>query len=510
MAIDPGIFAQANQPTVPLANPLLQLQQLVQTQDAINKNRLFQGTTGAGQAMQQAIDPATGQLDPGRLGQLVRNLPPEQAAAVAPALAAAATNKGQQLENQTADFGLKLKQVQAMRGTLATLSADPELTQGAVLAGMGKLIDQGLATHSGMAAQLSDMPSDPAALRQWARMHALQMQDAATQLQTLAGRNVTVDQGPVQQPFVERSAFLGGGLSPAGPGVEMGLSPSELARPTPLAPTATGAPRTGTAGQFLQEAGAPLPGPNRPSYGLPPSLRNPARAAPATAPGAAPGGAPGIVSGLPPAQQSALESTGRSSADQFAGYSKAGADAQSQSAILGSMLSDAQRFDTGMDYKNQAATFVTRQAPAIGRLLGIDPGKVEAKEGFDKLASQIANAQGAGSDARLAVFQAANPSSHLSPGGLDMIIRQLQGNSDYLQAKANLAASYPNKADAQGFESQIRQQLDPRAFAFDRMQPAQREAFIKGQSPEDQKQIRTAYRNAGRLGLLASGWRPAQ
>ena len=54
MSLDPSIFAQANKPSVALADPMQQLQQAATAQNAVNANRLFQAQQARGQLAQQA------------------------------------------------------------------------------------------------------------------------------------------------------------------------------------------------------------------------------------------------------------------------------------------------------------------------------------------------------------------------------------------------------------------------------------------------------------------------
>ncbi len=112
----------------------------------------------------------------------------------------------------------------------------------------------------------------------------------------------------------------------------------------------------------------------------------------------------------------------------------------------------------------------------------------------------MANAQGAGSDARLNVNVAANPHQELSPQGVDLMVRQLQGNEDYLQARAKLAANY--QGSNKKFESEIGAKVDPRAFQYARMQPEQRRAYDKSLSDTDRKTVQGSYNYAHGLGLF--------
>lgn len=96
--------------------------------------------------------------------------------------------------------------------------------------------------------------------------------------------------------------------------------------------------------------------------------------------------------------------------------------------------------------------------------------------------------------------QGANPSSHLSPAGVDLIIRQLRGNADYLTARAQLAATYPDQTDRAGFETKIGANLDPRVFQYARMTPQQKSTFY--QAMPNKAEFQQAYRYAAQNSLI--------
>ena len=145
------------------------------------------------------------------------------------------------------------------------------------------------------------------------------------------------------------------------------------------------------------------------------------------------------------------------------------------------MLGDTAQFTTG------PGADAIQRLRQVGQRLGIpvDKDATSASESFNKLAAQIASQQGAGSDARLAVAATANPHADLSPSGVDLILRQLRGNEDYLGARAKLAAAWPDKADRTTFEDQKGSMLDPRTFQYDRMTPAQKATFFKSLPDKD-------------------------
>lgn len=185
----------------------------------------------------------------------------------------------------------------------------------------------------------------------------------------------------------------------------------------------------------------------------------------------------------------------KNSPPQFQKELDEGVKAVSQSAMLGNMLADAANFVPGSD-ADTVQRFTSRfqyWAPNLARAFGIDPGTPAAKEGFDKIAAQIENAQGAQSDKRMEVVQAATPHSSMTAEGVDQIIRQLQGNSDYLQYRAKMAASYPKQYDYRGFQQDV-QQLDPRVFQLTRMTDQQRIRYWASLDSSAQKELGAAIR----------------
>lgn len=221
-------------------------------------------------------------------------------------------------------------------------------------------------------------------------------------------------------------------------------------------------------------------------------------APPQTPPAAppAPQNATGLVSGAPgPAQAAYLAQRGGASQAAFQGYAADGDKAVQQAATLGNMLADTSQFTTGPGASTlkQFQATLQRISPALASKFGISPDAIAANESFNKLAAQLADAQGAGSDARLSVNVDANPHQDLSPAGADLVIRQLQGNADYKKAKAALASAYPDQTNSTAFEGSIRQNLDPRAFQFARLTPAQKVTYAQSLSKQDLPAVQSAY-----------------
>jgi hypothetical protein len=164
------------------------------------------------------------------------------------------------------------------------------------------------------------------------------------------------------------------------------------------------------------------------------------------------------------------------------------------------MLADTAQFTTG-----PLAGIVGKVRNLAGNLgLNINAEAQSSKESFNKLAAGLANAQGAGSDARMNVNISANPHEELSPAGVDMILRQLQGNADYIRARASLAAKYPDKQNYPAFQQSIKD-LDPRVFQLTRMTGDQRTTYWKSLDDQTQKQLDAAGKKAKDMGVLGGG-----
>lgn len=484
MAYDAGIFDQANRPTVALKSPFEVMGQAADVQNKLNSIRQTTAQRAVGEAYQQATGP-DGTLDVNKLRTIISQDPRA-------ALSAQDANMNAQSLG-VSKLGMAARQNQYAGQALgAVLDLPDEQLPDGVVQAVQRARTAGLIDDTGALKLMGQFPDDPAKLRTRLRQVQLGLQDPGAQQGQIYGTPTEQRTGPNLVAGVTASAARGGGFA-GSTSTPLGLDLATATSPTTIGTTPKGAPITGTRSQFIDAATSQTSpfGTGR----MPTALLNPNR------PGAA-ATRPGVVTGLGPAQEAAQTATGDASAKAFAGITDQGLAAQGQSATLGNMLADAGQFDSGMTKANDFRTFVTRQAPGVARAFGVDPDKVTANESFDKLAAQIAGAQGAGSDARLAVAQSGNPSSHLSKGGVDQILRQLQGNADYNQARSRLAAGYADKSDRSGFEAGPAQKLDPRAFQFQRMTAAQKTSYVNALSPADRDRVRASYNYAVAAGLI--------
>lgn len=257
--------------------------------------------------------------------------------------------------------------------------------------------------------------------------------EAAQKVEWIDNKGVT-QQGTMQEWSRQR------GLGIAGPG-----------QPTPV-------------GGSVAPGGNPLLGPLAPGVNGQPDLAG--RPSPNT------------VSGPTPGVVEAGKETGGSSAQRFQAISDQGVVSRQQAGLLGNIQAEVENYTPG-----KGADVIKDFKSILTRLNILNPEGIKSlasQESVDKIANQLADALGVGSDARLHVQQGANPSSHNSPEGLKLIVNQLLGSADYVQARARLAAEYPDKGKIQNFENDIGSKLDPRVFQYDRLTPEQAQEYVKG------------------------------
>jgi hypothetical protein len=277
---------------------------------------------------------------------------------------------------------------------------------------------------------------------------------------------------------------LGTGRYPTLPPALVG---TPTAPTTPAAPTTPLAPATPTA----------LPTPPAPVGTQPPGT--PVAIPPPTPTATvSPYDRPSIGTGA--AEEEQIKAAG----PRFDAEIAAGTQAQGQHALLANMLANSSQFATG-PYANTIANWRARLAPVFN----VDEKALTGAQDFQKLAAQLALQQagsiGAGSDSRFAVTQTANPHAELSPGATDLIIRQLQGNADYLQARSKLAQGWKgSRGDYNGFTSSLTD-MDPRVFQYGRMTDPQKVDYFKSMEPRAQRAFMRAHKWAEDQGLLSGG-----
>lgn len=341
----------------------------------------------------------------------------------------------------------------------------------------------------------------------------------------LAPSPVTVDQGLNLGVFNRGAPGTQGQgqLTPAG-SVPLGAGPGTQGAPVQWKDP-SGAEHFGTWAQYNVELGngrvngpavsvAPgaAPGGGQPgalfggSNGRYPS--NPALRAPGAATASPPPAPAPSFTGPSPGTVAAGVTTGTQSAEKFQNVAAEGTAAKEQDAVLANMQNDLQNFASGPGAHN----YNELQKVIQGWIPGANNAfktKIAAQESFDKLANQLVTTASPGSDARQAVIQGATPNSAQSPEGVDFILRQLRGMTDYKLARANLAAGAPNKGDYAGWQSTAGNSLNPAVFQFARLTPEQKATYLNGipagSQRESFKQQYLAAQRAGFYGVNNGG-----
>lgn len=201
------------------------------------------------------------------------------------------------------------------------------------------------------------------------------------------------------------------------------------------------------------------------------------------------------ISRLSPGDQKLIDSSG----EQFNAHAGAAAESRGRLATLSNMLNDTSQFTAGPLAGIKGA--LRGIAIQLG-IPGIDVEAQTARDSFNKLAAGITAQQGARSDKQLSISGVANPHETLSDASVDFILRQLQGNEDYVQTLARLAQQFPSKWNYPGFVDSVRQ-MDPRVFQYERMTDPQKQTWFKAMAPRDQAAFQRAHKWAEDKGLIS-------
>lgn len=505
--------AIANPATI---NPLAAASAAADTATRIYQAKAAQADNAWGNALQQATDPNTGQVDYGK-AQAIASQDPTARQGMLKALGDTSVYTTQQLERNATQNKIAN---QTLAGVLKL--PDDQLGQG-VIEGTQRLMSMGLLrpdqAHNVL---LSLNGSNPQVLRSqleqmWRGTMSPEQQQTATYgnvgSQTGPGGNTI---GTVQQTTGPNAGAVS---VPEQQGAPQGLGARELDAPF-VYKGPKGEEITTTLRQFYKDHGMAVPGAATGAAGLPSSLHNPAKAQPA--PGPAPSGGqpapspnapaptpnvnqPGgpVVTSPAPAELDRQKQAATQSAQRFQGEADNDVQAQTQLSQLGNMQSSLAQFTSGSgaDRTLDVKRAIQSWGPAaLSKAFGITPESIASQEDFTKLANQISLAQqNAGSDSRMNISVAANPHAGLSPEGADLIIRQLQGNADYLRARAKLAANYGgDRTDYPGFQASIAK-LDPRAFQLMRMTPEQQKTYFNSLNPKAQTELKQSWRDTQAL-----------
>ena len=201
-------------------NPMAQVAQFAQAQNALNQNKLFQAQMAIGPILQQSIDPNTGQPDFNKAFTLAAQNP-----ATAPA-ASGLLQMGIERGLTQQETALKALDIAGKRygaiGNAAASLADlgTNITQKDVVGKMADLYGAGVLDKSTMMSTLANLPPDGVNLANWAKGMAFQAMGAKDTMAQVYGsygeRNaLTSTQGPDGQPQLTPQSQV---TAPTGPG----------------------------------------------------------------------------------------------------------------------------------------------------------------------------------------------------------------------------------------------------------------------------------------------------
>ncbi|GBR01993.1 hypothetical protein ACFFGF_04745 [Asaia lannensis] len=221
-------------------------------------------------------------------------------------------------------------------------------------------------------------------------------------------------------------------------------------------------------------------------------------------------GNPGYQAAPAAGQTEAIAATAKAGAEGANALMQASANRNDRMAMLGNMASDLEGFTSGPGrerWRNIEATWNNWTPYSVHS----GESEIEKAQSFNKWAQNLANAQsqalGTGTDSKLAAAVHASPNSSLQDSTNRLMIHQLQGNEDAINAKAQAwKSSGLQPAQFQQWNQQFSQSFDPRAFQMIRMTPAERTTYIEGLKKSGQfDELKKNYNAMAAAGLVPDG-----
>lgn len=517
-------------------DPVARLGQLAQTGNALMQNKLmneqFNSRQAIGQAAVGAIDPATGHFSPDNFRQRMTQNPLSQFMSME-ALGQAAQLDLQQEALMAQQAQLGMLRLNNLRQAIGGLIARQNVTDEDVINEIGRLASLPASERPftpTMAAQvLATMPRDPAQRREWlisqmARTDAglAHLQNLLPQAQLLpyGGGTMGVAVDPLRGT-VAPSGFV----QPNTPSPEQDNQLVEVTTPdgrrvfvrnADLMPTRPGAappgqrpaatPGTPPGAPPLAPPGATLPAPSAGPLGTGRFPSAPTGAAP-TAPGQP-------LAALSPSEVAAQGVTGQAGGQSVARLNAAAQQVPQMEALLANADSLIRNFEPGpgADWQKWFQATFNRNVPLL-RSLGVefDPNRIASQEEFNKITSQIAQAQfnalgGTGTDNQLASTAATSPSEVLTRYGNQGIIAMLRGNNQALKVQQQAWQQWARQNGAgperySEFTAWWNNNFDPRVFTAAYAPASMRRQMVNAMSTDEYKQYEQRFREA-----LVNGW----
>jgi hypothetical protein len=449
--IDTSIYKTPEQ-----QNPLLQLGQLIQLNNAQTQGQISQETLNrltsdraVGGAFQQAVSP-DGSVDVNKLGALIAK-DPRAAYGASQGLVTANSLKGGQIANQQAGTNLGITRQGQISNGLAGLGSKPDLSPDDAIGFLNNQVKAGVIPPERgqqIAGEIAALGNDRRKLREYVFNHYA----------TVTG-------------------------------------PAAVA-PTQVGVNNEGAPVIGTAGGLVRATTA--------------STANPAGVGGKAAP-------TGITVGLAPGDAEARAGTQKASSEQGIKLQTQAEGIPTRKGMLANLEDAIDHFKPGKgaEWENVAKNFANRNI--LPTAFQFDPKSIASQEEFNKQATQLAQQQfqalgGTGTDSQLSSAFKSNPNSELSKMGNKNIIQLLKGNEDALAAKN---AEWQKWKETNGpgsydkFQQKFNETYNPRVYQAQYMTPDQIQDMRKNMSEKDQAQFLKDYQALKRQGHITFGGKPS-
>jgi hypothetical protein len=509
MPVDTSMYDHWVQPATP-ANPLQTMGQAASIQNVLNQNKLFQqeynSKLGLSQIYKEAVDPATGQLDPNKVNRLLAD--PQASGNITLGLPQAIQNSQEAQQRQNAisaqQITLAKQHFDTLESYVAPLAANPNVTSKDILGSMSQAISLGHVDPKTAAGLYSSLPRDQqgnideSQVPGWLKQQQFRMLDLKQQFDAMNPAPSPVGTG-AQTHFI-RTPQVG---QPSDAGV--------IANTLPPSTTTVG---PGNTPQYLGPQSSALQVPGQPqNTPAPQPQASPLAGAISGAPAAPAGAGNGAVqAGLAPGVADAAGVQAHTSAQQGASLQQRADIVPQTKAVLGNLEGALKQFGAGpgAGWKQVAKSFVNANSP-FGNVF--DPKTIASQEEFNKQAVMLAQQQfqalgGTGTDAKLDSASHTSPNDMLTPLGNRGIIQMLKGNEDAIAVKNREWQAFMQSGhgpqDYGKFSTQFNKEYDPRIFQSVYMDGADRKKMISGMTKAELSQFKQQYNAA-----VAKGWIPA-
>ena len=474
MPIDPSIPLRALQPMQQQSQGLAgMIGQVGMMQQLRAQQQQYGANVAASEAMKQAVDPVTGQIDQAKFVALMSQGP---GAYNLPTYLKNATDlQNAQLDTQTKQFDLQQKQLGFWNGQLgALMQKGPNATTNDVLQSLAGGLKLGMLTPAQAQQYAESIPSDPAERQAWIKQHWIGLQSAKDQANVLMPNVQTIDTGsgvnvvPIDpltgQPKGAITAF------------QKGLTPEAAAQRVQMFDPATGQQGTVSLGSTV-------------------------------------GGMPGTGQGggfMPTAAPMGTEKVAGAAADRYNSLIEAANNAPAAINGYDRALEALQGAQTSGKMAD-AKLFIPTMLQSLG--LQSEGGMVQDYQSLKKYlanaGAQAASAAGySGSDARLASFTQGQPDAEkMNPGALRDAIQYVKALQSGVMAKNNaaqewLTANGGNTAKLPEFERKWSNAFSPDVMELRNLGPEQQQAFIAGLTPAKRKSLMESYRKMSEVGAF--------